>query len=266
MAKSAFITRSITGLVFSATLIFAILYSEWSLFILFLFFGIVGMTELEKLSGQKGVNLIGHLGGVGLFGLIALAPILEIDVKPVWLLIPIPLLLIQELFRNGELQSRVGTTLMSWFYVVLPFALLIPLGKLNGGYEPWLVLGYFFILWSNDTGAYLTGSAIGKHKLAASISPGKTWEGFIGGVALSILVSWLLSEYVGILEMRSWIIIGIITSVFGTMGDLVESIMKRRAGIKDSGNLLPGHGGVLDRFDGLLLSLPLVYIYLVLFP
>lgn len=120
------------------------------------------------------------------------------------------------------------------------------------------------MLWTNDTGAYLAGRFFGKHKLFERISPKKTWEGSIGGGILTIGVAFILSVYFTNLDQTNWIVLAILVAVFGGLGDLVESMLKRSLNIKDSGNLLPGHGGILDRFDGLLLSIPFIYSYLYL--
>jgi phosphatidate cytidylyltransferase len=131
-------------------------------------------------------------------------------------------------------------------------------------YSYQIILGFFILLWTNDTGAYLSGKYFGKHKLFERISPKKTWEGSIGGGILTLAFAYVLSIYFTNLNITNWLIIGVLIAVFGGLGDLVESMLKRSLGIKDSGKLLPGHGGILDRFDGLLLSVPFVYGYLQL--
>ncbi|MNY33104.1 Phosphatidate cytidylyltransferase [compost metagenome] len=120
------------------------------------------------------------------------------------------------------------------------------------------------LLWTSDTGAYLAGRSLGKHKLFERISPKKTWEGFIGGIVLAVLVSLCLAHYFETIPQWQWIIVAMIIAVFGTLGDLVESMLKRSLNVKDSGHILPGHGGLLDRFDGLLIAGPLVYLFLFL--
>jgi phosphatidate cytidylyltransferase len=127
------------------------------------------------------------------------------------------------------------------------------------------MIGYLGILWLNDTGAYFTGSLIGKHKLFERISPKKTWEGSIGGAVLAIATAYLASILFPQFSAWKWIGIGILTVIFGTLGDLVESALKRSLNIKDSGTILPGHGGILDRFDAVLVSVPFVFVFLSLF-
>ncbi|MBK8500564.1 MAG: phosphatidate cytidylyltransferase [Flavobacteriales bacterium] len=122
--------------------------------------------------------------------------------------------------------------------------------------DPMLFIGFMLLLWTNDTGAYLVGKSIGRNKLMPTVSPGKTWEGLLGGIGLTVLVGWLWSKQCGALAPSGWIVAAVVVSITATVGDLLESWMKRRAGVKDSGSIMPGHGGVLDRFDGYLLAAP----------
>ncbi|MBJ7427418.1 MAG: phosphatidate cytidylyltransferase, partial [Bacteroidia bacterium] len=139
-------------------------------------------------------------------------------------------------------------------------------GRFNSlTYDGALPIGFFIMLWTCDTGAYLVGRKLGKRKLFERISPKKTWEGSMGAALFVVLVAFVFSQfdYFDMLELHEWIMFGILTLIFGTFGDLTESLLKRNIDVKDSGNLLPGHGGVLDRFDGLFLAVPAVYFYLI---
>src|SRR5690606_24914284 len=175
-----------------------------------------------------------------------------------------------ELYRKSKTPFvNISYTIFGVFYITLPFAMLYHIGFYNNHqfsseFSYALIWGFFFILWSNDTGAYLSGKYLGKHKLFERISPKKTWEGSIGGAILSIVVAYVCSMYFDEITSKDWIIVAIITVIFGSLGDLVESMLKRSLNIKDSGNILPGHGGILDRFDGLFLSIPFIYAYLTL--
>jgi phosphatidate cytidylyltransferase len=120
-------------------------------------------------------------------------------------------------------------------------------------------------MWSNDSGAYIVGSLLGKHKLFERISPKKTWEGFIGGALFTLLAAWIISKFLHELSLIHWLVVGTITFTCGTFGDLIESQLKRSANMKDSGKILPGHGGILDRFDSILFSAPIVFVYLMFF-
>lgn len=155
---------------------------------------------------------------------------------------------------------------MGFIYTVIPFALLVFLGKVNGEFDARLPFGFFLVLWANDTGAYMVGKFFGKHKLLEAVSPKKTWEGLFGGMLCAILSGYFLFSLMpNSFTQMEWVAIASIVAVFANIGDLIESQIKRIKGVKDSGKLLPGHGGVLDRFDGLLIALPLVIIYLIMF-
>ncbi|GAI59219.1 unnamed protein product, partial [marine sediment metagenome] len=127
-----------------------------------------------------------------------------------------------------------------------------------------ILLGFFILFWVSDTAAYLFGVSFGKHRLFKRISPRKSWEGLLGGAFIALITAYLLSLYFKDLRLPDWIIIAFIVVIIGTFGDLVESMYKRSLGLKDSGRILPGHGGILDRFDGVLLASPIVFTYLQL--
>ena len=170
-----------------------------------------------------------------------------------------PLLFIFELYQKNKIPfENVGKTILGVMYVALPLSLLMVVLFENHQYRPNLLLGIFLLIWSNDTFAYLVGSQIGKNKLFPRISPGKTWEGTIGGGICTLIVAFLLSLIFKEIELKDWMAIGLIAAVFGTIGDLVESMLKRSKGVKDSGNFMPGHGGALDRFDAFIFVLPFI--------
>jgi phosphatidate cytidylyltransferase len=158
--------------------------------------------------------------------------------------------------------------MMSQMYIALPFSLLNVLAfSAPGQYSYVFPLSLFIFLWMNDTGAYLSGSLLGKHKLFPRVSPGKSWEGSIGGgllvVAVAFAFGWFENdEGMGMMNEWEWAGLGLVVVIFGTWGDLVESLFKRTLGIKDSGSILPGHGGMLDRFDSSLLAIPAAVVYL----
>jgi len=196
-----------------------------------------------------------------------------------WLLLGIPLftaVIIIELYRKQDRPfDSLAHTVFSVLYTAVPFSLfpfaafshegissLLP--HANILFSPGIILGFFFLLWANDTGAYLTGVLAGKHRLMERISPKKTWEGFFGGLMTAALVAWLLSGWIGVVDAKEWMFVALIVSVTGTYGDLAESMLKRSNGVKDSGTILPGHGGFLDRFDSAIISFPLVYLFISL--
>lgn len=200
--------------------------------------------------------------------------------KSGFFLVLIPLMIaimIAELYRKQEKPfDSLAHTFFPVFYCAMPVSLipfsafareglssLIPHGDMV--FSPGIIVGFFILLWVNDSGAYLVGTAFGRHRLMERISPKKSWEGFIGGLVFSALVAWLISGWLGVVDRNEWIIISLIISIAGTYGDLIESMLKRSMGVKDSGTIMPGHGGFLDRFDSALLSFPLVFLFISLF-
>jgi len=191
-----------------------------------------------------------------------------------WVIPIVTAIMVTELFRKVERPfDSLAHTFFSILYTAVPFSLLPftafnhsglePLIRMNGvAFSPGIPVGFFLLLWTNDTGAYLVGSAIGKHRLFERISPKKSWEGFIGGVLLTLLVAQMIGGWLGVTDSAGWMIIGVIIAIAGTAGDLLESMLKRSLGLKDSGTILPGHGGFLDRFDSVVVSFPLVYLYI----
>jgi phosphatidate cytidylyltransferase len=179
-----------------------------------------------------------------------------------------PAFLISALFTKKSNFEIFSPTLFGILFVILPFCYLIlffsSVSYYNSENNARIVLGFFFLIWANDTFAYLVGRSLGKTKLFERVSPKKTWEGTIGGAACTQGIAWLISLYFTELLPVHWHLLAVIVSVFGTLGDLVESMFKRSLGVKDSGNILPGHGGILDRFDGVLLSAPFAVSYLML--
>lgn len=265
---SNLLQRIIAGLVFIAAVVGAAWSGPLLLGLLFLFFAAVGLYELYEMERKEKTIAPRWLGGMstGIFIYLLLFLSANESIKPEWmwaLTLPIAVMFCIELFRTGEPKnlSSLALTTFGWIYVIAPLAMINFLGKVNGEYESEIIIGYFLVLWSNDTGAYGAGRLFGRTKLFERVSPNKTWEGLIGGVLFSVLIAWIISRYFESLELRDWIAISTIVGIFGNLGDLFESHVKRIFKVKDSGNIIPGHGGVLDRFDGLLLSLPVVIAY-----
>jgi len=182
----------------------------------------------------------------------------------------IPLLVflfISQLYSKNQYSFRaIAYTLTGVVYIALPFSLCNGLVfPFNNEYTPDILLGFFILLWTNDTFAYLTGIAFGRHRLFERISPLKSWEGFWGGLICTVALSFLVAKLFPVLHFYHWMAIAVIIVVFGVYGDLIESLLKRNLKIKDSGRFLPGHGGILDRFDAVLLAAPMVYFYLKVF-
>jgi phosphatidate cytidylyltransferase len=244
----------------------------------FTFFALVGviiglgLLEFYRLMANTQLKANKPLGlsiGLLFFAISCLYSIGCINAGYFWLIVPIvSSVFVAELYRRHEFPfQNIAITLFGILYVAVPLSLLVLIGfpeKSIIGYQPKLIMGFFFLLWSNDTGAYLTGITLGKHPMFPRISPKKSWEGFSGGLFFTILVALVLSKYFVVLQMTDWIVIALIICIFGVWGDLIESMLKRSLQIKDSGNILPGHGGILDRFDSVLFSAPIVFVYLQL--
>ena len=271
--KNNFLTRVATSVVFVIVLIGGSLWHPGSFFVLFFTIVALGLTEFYRINktGQYNPQVFPGVA-IGLLMFTGLFLIAANKTENKMLLILIPLIIIIciiELFRKQKDPFvNVALTIFGAVYVAVPFGLLsyfVFNQKLGADYNPSLLITYFAIIWINDSGAYLVGSAIGKNRLFERISPKKSWEGFIGGAVFSILAAYGASIVVSQIGLIHWIVIALITVVFGTLGDLFESLLKRSTNIKDSGNILPGHGGILDRFDSLLLSAPIVFVYLMLF-
>lgn len=260
-------TRAITGFFFIIVLVGTVLLGRYAFIPFFSLIGLLALSEFYKIVRKRDVyplTIIGLGTGILQFAFTGLYLLGFLSEK--FLLIPLLgvfCVYIISLYEKSENPiQNIAFTLTGFIYTIFPFTCFIYLGFIQGNYNFEIPLGFLILLWTNDTGAYLSGKSFGKRKLFERISPNKTWEGFIGGVVLAVIVSLNLARYFESLNTWEWVVVGVIIGIFGTLGDLVESMLKRNYNIKDSGNILPGHGGVLDRFDGLLISAPLVYIFL----
>ena len=261
-----FVLRTITGIVFVAVIVLAVWLSFVSMLLLFLLVSLLGIWEFFSLVEQNGNSPQKYLALlVTLFCFFSLL----VRGVPEYLVIFPGLMFISELFRKKEQPFiNVAYTFLGLIYILLPFCLLAWhsfnfYSTEKEGYYPYLILGVFFLIWSNDTFAYLSGKAFGKTKLFERISPKKTWEGAIGGGVCTVAIGVALSRFYTEYNWNDWIIISLIVVVVGTYGDLTESLFKRSINVKDSGNIIPGHGGILDRFDSFLLAAPFVFFYVV---
>lgn len=272
--KNNFIQRAITGALFVAVLVGCILYDPVSYGALFVIISALSVREFGHLVNQiEGVSInrtITMLGGAFLFLSFMGFCINAVDSK-----IFIPYLLLLLYLMISELYLKKENPMLNWaysmlsqLYIALPFAVLNVLAFQNTpdtssvSYNPILPLSIFIFIWLNDTGAYCVGSLIGKHRLFERISPKKSWEGSIGGGVLAIAASFAMAQYFPFMSMIEWAGLAFVVVVFGTWGDLTESLFKRQLQIKDSGHILPGHGGMLDRFDSALMAIPAAVIYL----
>ncbi len=273
-----FIVRTITGVLFVAAVVCCFLRPEAMVFFFALVTGLAiwEFTGLvNELEGVQVNRMICTVAGVYFFFSMAGY---NSGLTPATVFIPylvsILYLMVAELYLKAENPiNNWAYTMLSQLYIALPFSLINVLAFRSAGYDiqySYLApLSVFVFLWMNDTGAYLCGSLLGRHKLFPRISPGKSWEGSIGGgilvIAIAVLV-WYLTEQYGVNDLNlnafEWAGLGLTIVIFGTWGDLIESLMKRTLGIKDSGTILPGHGGILDRFDSSLMAIPAAVVYL----
>lgn len=251
-----------------------IAFSIWEgpvLFQLIFFVAAMGsLHEFYKITtapGRRPNRMVGYLTGIMAYVLISTGALQGTDSRwPVLIMPAAAIIFFAELYRKQEQPfTAIAFTIMGIVYAVVPFAILNKIAGWQGGYDRQLLMGYFILLWSADTFAYLAGSLFGRRKLFPRISPKKSWEGSIGATLATTGLAWLLSFQWDSLAVHEWMIVALLIVVTGTLGDLTESLLKRSLNIKDSGNILPGHGGFLDRFDALLLSVPFVWAYLALF-
>ncbi len=266
---SNFWLRLTTGAVLTAAIVLSLFAGFWYFSLLFFIFSMVGLFEFYRMAAPRDKRrqyLSVMTAGAILYIICALTASRTVAFEWLEFMIPVAAyFFMTELYKNRENPfQEIGITVLGLVYIALPFSLLnfmafLPYETYN--YE--LVLGCFIFLWVSDSGAYLVGRRFGKTKLFERISPGKTIEGSIGGIILAILVSYfVVGRYFHSLAQTEWVVVGAIVSISGIYGDLIESLLKRSVDRKDSGSLLPGHGGVLDRFDSLILSAPLVYAYI----
>lgn len=273
-----FIIRTITGVIFVAAIVASFLRPEA---MVLLFSIITGMSiwEFTGLVNEREhvtVNrFICTVAGVYLFYAMTYfcsdmyAGVAKSVVFIPYLVTVIYLLIAELYLRQDDPVQDWAYTMLSQMYIALPFSLLNVLAFTANSsgivaFNTLLPLSVFVFLWVNDTGAYCVGSLLGRHKLFPRISPGKSWEGSVGGALFVMAAAWAISFFLDdvMLNLYQWLGLGLVVVVFGTWGDLVESLFKRTLGIKDSGNILPGHGGMLDRFDSSLLAIPAAVVYL----
>lgn len=258
-----FLIRAASGLVYAAVIILAITYGGWTMLLLAAAFAVIGIIELDRMSiGISDKTLPIFL--LDIFGVLSLLGIAANQYSIIlWIgLQIIRFILARKIEKNSDPAIKIPS--YGQIYLGIPFAFMIadPIHRL-----PLLI---FVLLWLNDSGAYIVGSLMGKHKMSPVISPKKTWEGFVGGVVITMIGGFFLYMFassffgMGYYGAGIWLALSLITCIFGTFGDLFESKIKRTYGFKDSGNWIPGHGGLLDRIDSFLFAYPMAFIFLFL--
>jgi len=261
--------RAITALFFVAIMVASTMLGQYVFAVFFIVLSAYCLDEFYRViddGNARPDRLSGLVLASVAFGLYAGYRLFDFDAS--YLLLPVPLVVLVFILPLYQKQEKpfggIANTLLGLVYVVLPFLAFFSLGFVTGAYDYRLPLGFMLALWGNDTGAYLIGKFFGKHRLFERISPNKTWEGFGGGVLLALITALVLTHYFPVLAQWQWVGVALVVSLFGTFGDLVESMLKRSQRVKDSGAVLPGHGGLLDRFDGLLFAAPAVVVFLEL--
>lgn len=278
--------RALTAAVFVGVLLSCIMFNFLSFTILFFVISIWGLFEFYQIAeklGAKPFKVMGCICAVilylsalisnaGFYFFMGLPQLINLVFVAVFFIFAAALF-----SKNEKPVSDAAYTIMGIIYAVIPFVLLNHLSCINKNviviqeenefldtsfYNSHIVLGIFLLIWANDTFAYLVGSLLGKHKLYERISPGKTWEGSIGGGILAIASAFIIANWFPEIKLVHWIVMASMIVIFGTIGDLVESMLKRQAGIKDSGKIMPAHGGILDRFDSLIFVSPFLFFYL----
>ena len=263
------LVRVATGAVFGVVLLACILYNNISFGALFALVTCLAVNEFCNLIHEyKKTTFSTPVAVVGGLYLFLAFFMMDKVAEPFMLFVPYLILiafaLVRELYKKADSPlDNMAYFALSQLYAALPFALLNILTTFGpAGYNYIMPLSIFIFLWCSDSGAYFVGSAIGRHRLFERISPKKSWEGSIGGGVLALVAAYVLSLFYPTLGTIEWMGMAAVVVVTGTWGDLIESCMKREMGIKDSGNFLPGHGGLLDRFDSTLLAVPCVIVYL----
>jgi phosphatidate cytidylyltransferase len=263
-----FALRTITGALFVILIVGSVIVNHWIFAALFMIVALGGYWEYTRLSRAMGAYqsvFAGLLVSALTYALISCWNFGVLSDNSLYFLLLIPVILVSaELSRKSSTAlTNVGMSLFGIIWIVVPLALLsgfFNLAEEHKWRETGLLLGFFLILWIYDSGAYIFGSLFGKHRMLERISPKKSWEGFAGGTLAGLLIAFIISASFTEFTLTEWLLIGVSIVIFGTIGDLTESMFKRNAGVKDSGKILPGHGGILDRFDAVFIAAPVVYI------
>lgn len=261
-------TRALSGLLY-ASLLVASLFWQHALITLFFIFGIICMAEFKKLIHLKSffpyiIFTILYLGfaywNLSVDALIGFDEACQILLV---ITIFVLLILIKDLFSEKSIPLFSSKRfIITTFYLSSGFVFIYLIANFNQTFTPLLLFGSILLVWVNDTFAYMVGKTFGKQKLFPRISPKKTVEGFLGGLFFACIASYFIANFTETLDFTKWLVLSIIISVFGTLGDLIESKFKRQAGVKDSGVIMPGHGGLLDRLDSIIFAAPFIFLFL----
>ncbi len=262
--------RLVTGFIGAGLVIYASYFSEWTYFVIFLIICCLSILEFYRLTGLDGMLPLKYIGTLNAILVFVLSFFVEKGIcnpSLYFTIFPsIALIFLVKLYKKEKKPfTNIAYTLLGIIYVGLPFALLNISVYAGGGYNYQIIIGVLLLLWASDTGGYIAGVLFGRTKLFERVSPKKSWEGMVGSFILAMVIATFLGKYFDVMTWYHWYLVAVIMVVAGTYGDLVESLFKRSIEIKDSGSSLPGHGGFLDRFDGLLISIPFIVFLLKIF-
>ena len=255
------VIRSLSGIVYISVLVLATLYSIESFFILFGIFLLLTVKEFARLIHLPQIPaLMASIIVYFQFAVFGSNHLIELGLGILTTVLLIQLVF--WLFSKNNVSLKLSNWLLLTGYIIFPFVFLTKLPIVNNQFIPSIIIGIFILIWTNDTFAYIVGKSIGKNKLFERVSPKKTIEGFIGGVFFAIIASVIIAKYYVVeMPMISWVITAFMISFFGSIGDLVESKFKRIANVKDSGSIMPGHGGILDRLDSIIFVAPFLFLF-----
>jgi len=262
--------RLIVGVAGATIILSGIWFNHWSYFALFTLICFFSLKEFHAMVNSVGIGTnktIGVIIGTILYILSFVLIQLPISREASALYLPLLMLFfLVELFQqNPKPFERTAFSILAIVYTALPYAILNHIVFIGGDYNSKIPLGILLLMWANDIGGYFGGKYFGKHKLYERVSPKKTWEGSISGLILGLGVAVVLNQFLELFSLPFWLGLATVIVITGSLGDLIESQFKRSLGIKDSGSSLPGHGGFLDRFDGLIIALPFILVYFLLF-
>lgn len=266
MDPKKLLIRSLSGLVYVAIILTCILTGQWPLTGMAIVFVVLATIEFEKITHELGTRTLPVLIQDLLAGICLVCAWSNPLLIVLWVFILLCRMILELYIKSETPLADMAKSMMTQLYIALPLSIMTFIGA------TWpirFVLASFIMIWINDTGAFVVGSTLGRHRLFERISPKKSWEGFFGGLAFNVLAGWMFwmwcGDFFGIgFNAWQWMVYGCVVTLFATWGDLVESMIKRSLHIKDSGNIMPGHGGILDRIDSLLFVMPATLIYLLL--
>ena len=262
--------RSITGLLFGIIVLGSIFYGPYTQISIFSLFMLLGLIEYYRLFDHHPIvkisKEIGIFIGVFIFSLLIGISLKILPIISITIIFPLFFtLILNELWKKQENPIvNISVLVFGIIYIVIPFYLTIDLNLRDTSDLP-LVVGMFLLIWTNDCFAYCIGRLLGKRKLFERISPNKTWEGAIGGIVFTLILGYIIGAYINKGEELFWVVSALIIAPCSIYGDLLESLFKRSLNIKDSGTILPGHGGILDRFDAALFAIPFFYSWAMLY-